>query len=204
MGGGHNGIESIEVMDANGNRKIYAKGGRALPETDGEFTRLMDCMDCHNRTGHPFLPPGPALDQKLLTGKIPAELPYIRRQAEVVIARSHQSKEEGRIAISRDIQAWYREHYPEIARDKQDLINFAVAGITEAWEENVFPAMAVGWGTYASNLNHAGCFRCHNDSFRDDLGGTIPSACDTCHIVLAEKSAPAHTYRLFNTLTSHR
>lgn len=192
-------VQAVEVENKNGTRTSYVQNGQAsaLPVAGGQSLRTMDCMDCHNRTGHLFLSPDQAIDQKLLVGRIPQELPYIKRQALAVAGKSYQGRLEGRIAISRDIQAWYAEHYPEMAKGKDELIKKAIAGITEAWEENVFPGMAVTWGTYASTLGHAGCFRCHNDRLRDARGRSIPAGCDICHIVLAEKISPAQTHTQF-------
>lgn len=196
-----NTINTVEVEGKDGKRTIYVKNGQAsaLPATGAESLQLMDCMDCHNRVGHPFLSPDQAIDQKLLAGRIPSELPYVKQQALAVLGKIYRGRLDGRIAINRDIHAWYAGNYPEIAKGKNDLIKRAVAGIVETWEENVFPAMAVTWGTYPNTLGHAGCFRCHNDRLRDALGRTIPAECDTCHIVLAEKISPAQAHKQFGS-----
>jgi len=193
-------VQAVEVEGKDGKRTSYTHRGpaSALPDAGGAKSfRHMDCMDCHNRTGHAFLSPDQAIDQKLLAGRIPLELPYIKQQALAAVSKSYQGRVGGRIAISRDIHAWYAEHYPGMAKEKDEVVKRAIAGITEAWEENVFPAMAVGWDTYASTLGHAGCFRCHNAKLRDARGRSIPAGCDICHIVLAEKISPAQTHTQF-------
>lgn len=201
--GNRNEINAVEVEGKDGKRTRYAKEGQAQALPAGaEALRLMDCMDCHNRAGHPFLTPDRAIDQKLLARRIPAELPYIKQRALAVLSTSSRGRLEGKIAINREIHAWYEEHYPGLAKEKAELITRAIAGIVEAWEENVFPAMAVTWGTYVNRLDHAGCFRCHNDRFRDARGRTIPAACNTCHIVLAEKISPAQVHQQFGIAPS--
>lgn len=199
-----NDIRTVVVENKDGTRTTYVKSGQpAAPAPEAATRRLMDCMDCHNRTGHPFLGPEAAIDQKLLTGRIPAELPYIRQQALTAVTATYPDRVAGRIAISRAIHDWYAEHYPELARQKGDRITAAIAGIVEALEENVFPAMTVTWTTYDTMLGHAGCFRCHNDRLHDAHGRTIPTACDICHAVLAEKVSPARARDWFG-LTAPR
>jgi hypothetical protein len=53
--------------------------------------------------------------------------------------------------------------------------------------DNVWPKMAVTWGTYKMHLGHQneaegyGCFRCHDDEHQTELGKTISQSCDLCH-----------------------
>jgi hypothetical protein len=48
--------------------------------------------------------------------------------------------------------------------------------------------MMISWGTYPNNLGHdsfPGCFRCHDDSHKNEAGKSITQDCSTCHEPLA-------------------
>jgi hypothetical protein len=44
-------------------------------------SRKMDCMDCHNRTGHDFETPESAVDRSIASGKLDRSRPFARRDA---------------------------------------------------------------------------------------------------------------------------
>ena len=152
--------------------------------------RLMDCMDCHNRPTHIFLEAGPALDAKLVTGIIPREIPFIRRQALAAITREYPSQDVATRGIAKELMDWYREEYPELVAGQEELLKKAVLGAQQAYIENVFPEMNIGWQTYQSFACHrakeCGCYRCHNDELRSESGRTITQDCNACHIILME------------------
>lgn len=158
-------------------------------DADTGEMHLMDCVDCHNRPTHIFLSAEQALDEKLAVNSIPPYLPFIKRQALAAIKKEYASVEEARVEITRALQSWYRENYPELIQNNPNLFERAVQGVLEAYEENVFPGMHVTWGTYKSNLGHqddTGCFRCHGKLQEVKTGKAISSDCNLCHIILAE------------------
>ncbi len=55
-------------------------------------------------------------------------------------------------------------------------------------DRHVFPGMGISWGTYANNISHAGCFRCHTPNHVDDDGNAVGQVCLTCHSILAVAS----------------
>jgi hypothetical protein len=151
--------------------------------------RVMDCIDCHNRPSHIYLAPERAVDNKILSGDIPRELPFIKKQAMEVIKRKYASQQEARTAIATELSGWYQKNHPELARQKAGLIERAVTGVQAAYSENVFPEMNIEWETYPNHIGHMenpGCFRCHDESHETSNGETISMDCETCHIVLAE------------------
>jgi hypothetical protein len=156
----------------------------------GGETREMDCIDCHNRPSHIYLPPDDALDRKLAEGFIPSDLPFIKRQAMEVITRDYQSSAEARDTITAEINSWYRENYPKLVAENPQLLEKAVVGVVAAYTDNVFPEMKVSWGTYVNHISHGpdfniGCFRCHDDMHESPDGKTISADCNTCHTLLA-------------------
>ncbi len=173
-------------------RVVNANGGKVTVVTDdnqGEFRR-MDCIDCHNRPTHIFLSPQEAIDRKLEANIIPRYFPYIKRQAVQAITKEYPTVEDARVGISRELQAWYREHYPQLIQRNAFLFEKAVQGVIQAYEENVFPKMKVTWGTYKNFIGHkdgSGCFRCHGKLIERESGRLISKDCNLCHIVLAER-----------------
>ena len=151
--------------------------------------RMMDCIDCHNRPTHILLSAEEALDGKLSANIIPSYLPFIKQQALSVITKEYKSTEAARVEISRALQNWYRENYPELIQNNPSLFERAIQGTLQAYEENVFPGMNVTWGTYKNNLGHKnelGCFRCHGKLQEVRTGRVVNNDCNLCHVILAE------------------
>jgi len=153
--------------------------------------REMDCIDCHNRPSHIFLPADTAINHKLVSGEIPTDLPFIKQQALEVVSKEYASSQEAEESISAQLTAWYLDKYPALINSKPDLLAKAIQGTQQAYKENVFPAMKVDWGTYVNHLGHGedfdiGCFRCHDDMHTTESGETISGDCNTCHTILAE------------------
>ena len=181
----------IKLIDHDGSTQIFDRQSRNdQPSANTEF-RLMDCMDCHNRPTHVFLSPGEALDRKMSVGVIPRDLPFIKKVALEVIQVQYPDKVQARKKIAATIEAWYRKNEPEVYRLRYADLEKAANGAFKAWSENVFPQMAIGWGTYQSNIGHRddehGCFRCHQDDYKTEAGREISSNCDLCHYILADR-----------------
>ena len=150
--------------------------------------RTMDCIDCHNRPTHTFQLPDRALDQEIAQGGISPELPYIKKQAVAVLRAQYPDRDAAVRRIAASLNEFYRKSYPDVYRDKHALLDASISQVQAVYLRNVFPAMNVGWGTYANNLGHTdfpGCFRCHDGSHTSADGRTIPNDCDTCHTMLA-------------------
>ena len=67
---------------------------------------------------------------------------------------------------SDQIEAFYRDEYAQVAASQADAIEEAAEVLSAIYQENVFPEMSVGWGTYPNHIGHTdfpGCFRCHDD-----------------------------------------
>ena len=153
-------------------------------------TREMDCIDCHNRPSHVYLPVEDALDHKLLEGTIPVELPFIKRQALAAVTSNYPSSAAAREGIAAALTQWYQQHQAELVKAKPQLLAKAIAGAQEAYAQNVFPEMKIDWGTYVNHVGHGpdfdiGCFRCHDDRHKTADGRTISADCNTCHTLLA-------------------
>ncbi len=156
---------------------------------NGEVRR-MDCIDCHNRTAHLIPHPEMAVDRAIAAGRISRQLPYVRAQAVALLSAAYDSEEEALQAFA-GLQTYYEQEYPEVAREKADLVQEAIAEITRIYRQTHFPEMELTWQTYPNNERHtpfAGCFRCHDDKHvRLDAQGNevqvISVKCNLCHTV---------------------
>jgi nitrate/TMAO reductase-like tetraheme cytochrome c subunit len=192
-------IVEVVLTQPDGKRKIFTQ--KAAAEKKAQSTppaakgtkpgkvRTMDCIDCHNRPAHIFLSPDEALDKKLLTGAIPRSVPFIKRQALAAITQKYGTAEAAMRGISQSIKSWYEKNEPEFAASHGDLLDQAVRGAQQAYRENVFPRMRIGWETYQNFLGHAdgsGCFRCHGRLYEQASGKRLFANCDICHLIVAE------------------
>jgi hypothetical protein len=191
-------IPEVTLIRADGTRIVYRSEGEGQ---EGE-TRQMDCIDCHNRPTHIYLSPERALDTKILTGSIPRQLPYIKREALAAITRPYTTSEEAMDGIAGYLEDWYGQQYPELTIADPDLLATAIRGAQEAYAENVFPRMKVFWNTYPNHLGHEnfelGCFRCHDGEHFTADGEMITADCDTCHIILAQEEEDPEILRQLN------
>jgi hypothetical protein len=173
--------EVVEYVSRDGKDRVAPRDAAEL--------RRMDCMDCHNRPAHTFQLPGAAVDAALTAGLVDRSLPYIRKRAvELLQTGTYASRAEAAAGIQAGLRDFYANRDPPLVRERADTIEATAGALAGIYARNVFPAMRVSWGTYANNLGHQdfpGCFRCHDGAHKSDDGREIPSACDTCHAVLA-------------------
>lgn len=182
-------ITRVLLVDREGNGIIYLKEGVEQP-AQGYEKKMDDCTDCHNRPTHIFLPPETAIDQQIVAGRIPRALPFSKRQTLAAVTSGYATSAAARQGIASQLQKWYESNYPELVAARPDLLGRAIAGARQAYAENVFPEMNSGWNVYpdfACHLDKAGCFRCHDGSFKSADGGkSISRECNLCHIILAQ------------------
>jgi hypothetical protein len=186
-------IPEVTLARADGTQLVFRTedAEEALQKAGADAEeREMDCIDCHNRPTHIYLSPDRALDNKILSGAIPRELPFIKKMALELVTRKYASQEEARRAIASELTGWYQKNYPGLMQEKGAAVAQAIAGIQAAYAENVFPEMKLDWGTYPNQIGHDnehGCFRCHDESHATASGATISMDCETCHLILAEE-----------------
>jgi len=151
--------------------------------------RTMDCLDCHNRPSHQFLPPQEFTDEMLASGTIPPELPEIKLLAMQIFNHPFTDRDSGSMYIRETVQAYYQDNYPEIAQEKGALISQATEGLLEGYNKNFFPFMKANWDGYPMHKGHSeynGCFRCHNGQHESENGEVISRDCNLCHSILGQ------------------
>jgi hypothetical protein len=167
---------------------VSERGKPAPPAPDRELLRPMDCLDCHNRPTHRFQQPGAAVDATLAAGVLDRSLPFVKKVAVEALQANYGSHEEAVSGIRAHLLDFYRTRYQTVFAERRGAIDAAAETLTAIYARNVFPAMRVGWGTYADNLGHQdfpGCFRCHDGEHTSADGRSIPADCETCHALLA-------------------
>ncbi len=190
-------LPEVTLTKADGSTVVYrsSDADELLQDAGHEAgheveSREMDCIDCHNRPTHIYLPADVAIDDKLLNGEIPVALPFVKKMAMAIVTRDFASQDEAKATIEAELTAFYKENYGELLVTQPEILPRAIAGIQKAYCDNVFPDMNIVWGTYSNHLGHvqdSGCFRCHDEEHESEDGEVISMDCDTCHVILAEE-----------------
>jgi hypothetical protein len=184
-------IPWVQVKRSDGTVETFRNGDKTL--TDAQIAALpkrrMDCLDCHNRPTHTFEMPDQAVDAALADGRLDRSLPFLRKIS--IDALRASSAKGGEVTLEPALLRFYAEKYPAVAADRA-RIQRAAAVLRELRGRNVFPEMAVDWGTYPVNVGHErspGCFRCHDGEHTSADGKVISQDCETCHATLAVEEA---------------
>ena len=174
-------IPWVLLRDRSGAVREYVVEGTTQEQLAKGERRRMDCLDCHNRPAHTFsAAPQRAVDEAIAQGRIPRELPFVRRETVAALRPEYPDKEAALAAIATRLRAHYRAN-PSV---DSALLERAIAGAQDVWARNVFPAMRVTWGTYPNHIGHTdapGCFRCHDDEHKSKDGRVIRQDCEICH-----------------------
>jgi hypothetical protein len=191
-------VVSIQVDYPDGTSKSWARRDDEGGDVHVEVERVMDCVDCHNRTAHHMLGAEEALDERLRVGAIDTGIPWIKREALAVFAVDYDSPEAAFAAFA-TVEDRYREDMPQVWAEHEAGISSAVGVLEETWSTFVYPRMNIEWGTYPSRRTHSGdrggCFRCHNDGMVTEQGEQVSSECEICHYVLAESDPTPDAFR---------
>jgi hypothetical protein len=176
---------------ASGDTIIYEDIDEQLDQQakDSLEMRLMDCIDCHNRPSHDYLPPQEFTDLLIASGDIPSMLPEIKVLAMEIYNSGYTSYDTAMQAIEKKVPAFYDDYYPDMAESSQDIIKSAVVGLKEGFTRNIFPEMKASWDVYPNHIGHVeyrGCARCHNGNHRSNDGKVISRDCNLCHSIQAQ------------------
>ena len=143
----------------------------------------MDCVDCHNRAGHPFSGPEGLVDDVLAAGLVSRELPYVKKEMLGVLATlTDMSLEPAEVAAV--FEERYVDAYPSAARAEAAALDDAVAVVKDLASRLVFEEEEVTWQSFPDNGEHkdfAGCFRCHDGKHLSADGESIRLHCNICH-----------------------
>jgi nitrate/TMAO reductase-like tetraheme cytochrome c subunit len=188
-------IPWVRVKDRQGNVTEYTDRNR--PPTAEQMAtterRRMDCIDCHNRPAHTYLPPDVALDQAFAAGRLDPSIPYLKRKAVEVLSGSYETTPQALSSIDRDLSQFYQTNYKDVYAQKQEAIKGAVTEVQRIFQTYFFPEMKTDWQTHPNNIGHlysSGCFRCHDGEHVSNTGKVISNNCNVCHTVIYDSAAP--------------
>jgi nitrate/TMAO reductase-like tetraheme cytochrome c subunit len=184
-------IPYIHVKDLQGRvTEYYAQDSTMNKEEIAAAPRhRMDCVDCHNRPTHIYVPPDQAVDQSLLARRLDASLPFLKRQAVSALTGKYGTTDAAMQGIAEEMQEFYENKYPDLAKSKQLEIRNAVKEVQQIFRNTTFPEMKVDWQTHPNNLGHFyfnGCFRCHDGQHVSPDGKVVRKDCNICHSVLGQ------------------
>jgi nitrate/TMAO reductase-like tetraheme cytochrome c subunit len=176
---------------ATGKEIIYEDEENALSEKKmaAAEVREMDCMDCHNRPSHNYFSPQEFVDEAMIAGDIPKDLPFIKKIAMDILKDPFENKDTALLTIEQATWDFYRENYPEISKTREADINTSIASLKTRFSQNIFPAMGASWDEYESHIGHKtynGCFRCHDDNHKAPSGQIIRKDCNICHTIVLQ------------------
>jgi nitrate/TMAO reductase-like tetraheme cytochrome c subunit len=182
-------IPKVEYNNSLTGRSAVYMAADAKPDALKNIeTRLMDCMDCHNRPTHTFAMPDKAMNKAMAAGEIPPTLPFIKKKGTELLKGSYATQEQADAAIMAGLDRFYKDSQPAVYGSRHEDIVKAGKALVAIYNRNVFPGMKVNWGSYPNNLGHMdfpGCFRCHDDNHAAAGGKKIVQDCNTCHQMLA-------------------
>lgn len=146
--------------------------------------RRMDCVDCHNASGHPFGNPANLVDEAIRAERISRAIPSVKARALAVIAQAQSltgTKAERAAAIDKALEADRpKQAKPELEKAerayKEEMRRILL--------QTTFSHKDLGWKTFPDNLGHndfPGCFRCHDGKHLDGSGQAIRVQCTLCH-----------------------
>jgi hypothetical protein len=182
-------IPWIRVKRLDGKVRVYRSTEAEISDAEAAKAgpRRMDCVDCHNRPGHPYNPPDVILNALLAVQLIDPDLPKIKRVAVKALDAEYASREEAQKRIDAEIRDFYKTTYPALSSKKDAAIASAIGALQRAYVRNYDPSMKVSWKNFPNNQGHRfspGCFRCHDGKHRSDDGAVLSRDCSLCHLLI--------------------
>ena len=188
-------IPWVRIKDSQG--KITEYFNRARPATTEQIAngnkRTMDCIDCHNRPAHLYLPPDVAVDQSFASGRLDPSLPYLKKQAVEILSKPYDTTPQAIAGISSGLADFYSKNYADVYAQKRQSVDGAIAEVQRIFQTYFFPEMKTDWQTHPNNIGHlyfSGCFRCHDGDHVSKDGKVITNNCNVCHTMIYDSANP--------------
>lgn len=188
---------------ATGVSEIFTDSENPLTQAqlDSLETRVMDCLDCHNRPSHNYNVPQNFVDKSISMGKISKTLPGIKQIAMTALYKEYSTKDSAFMGINDQVTEYYQSTFPDVLSARKAEVDQAIGEIKNGYANNIFPFMKADWRKYPNNVGHMeydGCFRCHNDRHASEKGKVISKDCNLCHVIQAQTSPEGMQYSTSN------
>ena len=194
-------IPSVIYQNPDGSFTEFVSTETPQNSSARKESRIMDCMDCHNRPTHTFDMPESAVNHAMAGGRISPSLPFVHKVSVELLKRNYPSRLAAQTQLPEALRAYYRANYFSLYNSQPAQIEQAAAALLDIYDGNVFPDMNITWGTYPNNLGHTdfpGCFRCHDGNHKSKEGREITQDCNACHSLLAmDEPNPKFLHELY-------
>ena len=177
-------IPFVRVTNDDGTTTDYVdvQSGFHTETLDESKLKTMDCVTCHNRVTHNFMPPAQSVDLAMSRGLINPAIPDIHLKAVELLTAKYETRDDAMQAIA-GLDRYYQN---SMYKGHEDQIKAAIQAVQNIYDQTVFLDQKVDWTTYPNNLGHIespGCFRCHDGKHVDAKQQAIRLECNLCHSV---------------------
>jgi NapC/NirT cytochrome c family protein len=180
-------IPWVQIRGKDGKTTTYFDAASKLARADVEQKqkRRLECADCHNAAGHPFVNPSDRVDLAIAEGRIDKSLPSIKARAVAIIDKAAPITgplEEQVPKFQKIIAdaAPTGEQKPEAKAAEQQFAK----EMLEILKLSEFEAKDLSWKSFPNHVGHKdfpGCFRCHDGKHVNEKGEAIRLQCTLCH-----------------------
>lgn len=180
-------IPYVRVKNDDGTTTEYVdvEATMSLEQMREKKLKKVDCITCHNRVSHDIPDPERSVDTALYSGIIPADMPFVRREA-VRLLKASYPDQAAAYAGFETLADFYRQNYPDYYAGHEDIILQVVAYLKSTYSQTVFPDQKLTWDTHPNNTGHKdspGCFRCHDGKHLNPQGEPVRLECNLCHSI---------------------
>lgn len=183
-------IQWVQAKDrATGQVTVYqSKDATVTPEQIEKAPKhAMDCIDCHNRPTHIYVPPDRSVDQSLAAHRLDANMPFIKQQAVTALTAEYKTEDEAKNGIAKSLSDFYSSKGVDAK-----ALDSTIKEVQRIYSVSIFPYMRVDWRTHSDNIGHfyyTGCFRCHDGNHVSSDGKVIRKDCTICHVIVGQEEA---------------
>lgn len=181
-------IQWIQDKDlATGKMTVYQAKDMTVTQADVQKApkRVMDCIDCHNRPTHIYVPPDRSVDQSLIAKRLDPNMPFMKQQAVAALTAEYKTDQEAAQGIAKSLTDFYSSKGISPA-----ALDSTIKEVQRIYSNTIFPYMRVDWRTHPDNIGHfyyPGCFRCHDGNHVNSEGKAISKDCTICHTILGQE-----------------
>ena len=187
----HQNIVLVEVHGTDG--KVvgtYFDPTKGVSRADADKLpkRRMDCIDCHNASGHPFPNPADLVDEALAEQRIDRSLPSIKARSNAIIAKAAgvvgpENERAAKFktiiddAAPKPVNPKTQDAEAKFAAEMQRLLL-----LTSFQSDHAQKPLT--WKTFPNDVGHKdapGCFRCHDGKHQNEKGQAVRLQCTLCH-----------------------
>ena len=184
-------IALVQIRGNDGKVKATyfdATAGVSRADVDKMEKRRMDCIDCHNASGHPFTNPADLVDDAIEEGRIDRSLPSIKARSDAIIKSASGiagPAPERAAKFAQLIAAAAPKDVPAARKDVEKKFGDTMQQILMLTSfSGDHDGKPLTWKNFPNNVGHKdfpGCFRCHDGKHTNDKGEAVRLQCTLCH-----------------------